>query len=57
MKTIMMIAIGMILIIVLIVLLRLYRKYQMKQKRKPKNDLDGMFLLNEHQKNKSRVKK
>ena len=57
MKTIIMIAIGMILIIVLIVLLRLYTKYQMKQKRKPINDLDGMFLLNEHPKNKGRVKK
>lgn len=48
MKTLIMISIGIIMIVVLMVLLRLYKIHKMKQKRKSKNDLDGMFLLNGH---------
>lgn len=48
MKIMIMVFIGIIMMAVIMVLLRLYKIHQIKQKRKSKNDLDGMFLLNEH---------
>lgn len=47
MKMIMMICGGIIAIAVMIMLYKSYKVHQIKQKRKSKNDLDGMFLLHE----------